>query len=81
LEFRCRRSLGLGENLNDSGSHLLVILDELAVLSKVQTLEEETQPRQDKKFIFVDTEREAQSSLAQKLNDLDDVLRRSSNCK
>jgi hypothetical protein len=52
----------------------LVILDELAVLSKVQTLEEETQSRQYEEFILVDTERETQSSLTQEFNDLDNVL-------
>ena len=81
MEFRCRRSLGLGEDLNDAGSHFLVILDELAVLSKVQALEEQTQSRQDEEFILVNTERETQCSLAQQFDNLNDVLGRSSDCK
>ena len=56
LNFRGRRRLGLVENLNNSGRHLLVIFDELAVLSKLQALEEESQSRQDEEFILVDTE-------------------------
>lgn len=62
------------KHVHDDTNEAVTVLDELAISSKVEGLEEETEACLDKDLVTVEAERKAQLALVQEFNNLDDAL-------
>jgi hypothetical protein len=62
------------EHVHNGADDAVAVLDEFAFSGKVQRLEKQTKASLHEHLISVETEREAQLTLVEELDDLDDVF-------